>query len=190
MSDRKPKFRDEVDQLLRNAELRNELEPYMDESITWINHDRVPTSVENEFLESMLAWERAPIVPIAEWFTPPLELPDPQGMDDFHVHELLWETVQKLYDRRIVLEYTDHLSDRELYNLIRRDILPAYEKKIDSKESFLHWDCADAGNGSDVWLKFYASEEDRQEWAIDWHDPIPEHEEPPFPRKLPRAPHA
>ncbi len=46
------------------------------------------------------------------------------------------------------------------------------------------------GNGSDVWLKFYASEEDRQEWAIEWHDPIPEHEEPPFPRKLPRAPHA
>ena len=51
---------DEVEHLLRNAELRDELEPYFDESIRSVNVDELPTPVENEFLASMLAWERAP----------------------------------------------------------------------------------------------------------------------------------
>ena len=51
---------DEVEHLLRNAELRNEIEPYFDESIGCVNVEVLPTPVENEFLESMLAWERTP----------------------------------------------------------------------------------------------------------------------------------
>jgi len=55
---------DEVTELLRNAELRDELEPYYDESISRVNVQSLPIRVENEFLASMLAWERAPILPI------------------------------------------------------------------------------------------------------------------------------
>lgn len=183
-----PETNRDVEQLLRNAELRNQLEPYFDESISWINRERVPTPIENEFLASMLAWERAPIVPIAEWFTPPLELPTADSLDDFSLHELLWETVQKLFDKRIVLDFTDHLNDRALYTLIRRDILPSYEKKIDNGDSYLHWDCSDAGNDSDVWLRYYASEDDREDWHSEFHEELPPHEDPPYPRRLPRGP--
>ena len=59
---------DEVEHLLRNAQLRDELEPYLDEAIMHLNQEEVPTPVENEFLASMLAWERAPILPIYQWF--------------------------------------------------------------------------------------------------------------------------
>jgi hypothetical protein len=45
---------DEVDCLLRNCELRNEIEPYLDESIWEIDFRSLPTPVENRFLESML----------------------------------------------------------------------------------------------------------------------------------------
>ena len=39
---------DEVDELLRNAQLRDELEPYYDESISRVNVQHLPLNVENE----------------------------------------------------------------------------------------------------------------------------------------------
>ena len=50
----------EVDHLLLNARLRDELEPFMDESVDLVDVRSMPTPQENEFLASMLAWERAP----------------------------------------------------------------------------------------------------------------------------------
>src|SRR5262249_36668038 len=148
---------EEVEHLLRNAELRDELEPYCDESIRNVNVDELPTPVENEFLASMLAWERAPILPISQWFEPEWMLPHPDGLTSEELHETLWRTIHRLFERRIVLDFTDHLSDRELYCLIYRDILPCREKKIDSQEHYLHWDCADVGGDPTTWLRFYAT---------------------------------
>ena len=62
----------EVEELLRNAELRNALEPFYDESISRVNVQHLPLAVENEFLASMLAWEQAPVLPIYRWFEPEL----------------------------------------------------------------------------------------------------------------------
>ena len=93
---------EEVEHLLRNAELRNELEPYFDESIRSVNVDELPTPVENEFLASMLAWERAPILPIGQWFDPELRLPSPDALTNRQLQELLWDTIHKLHERRIV----------------------------------------------------------------------------------------
>ena len=179
---------EEIEHLLRNAELRNELEPYFDESIRSVNVEELPTPMENEFLASMLAWERAPILPIAEWFEPALRLPHPDAITNTQLHDLLWSTIHQLHDRRIVLDFTDHLSDRELYCLIYRDILPCAEKKIDSLTNYLHWDCADMGGDPTIWLRYYASDEEREAWADDFGDPLPPAEEPPHRRELPRRP--
>lgn len=179
---------DEVEHLLRNAELRDELEPYFDEAIRSVNVAELPTPMENEFLASMLAWERAPILPISEWFEPKLSLPSPDSLDDLQLHQLLWETIHKLFERRIVLDFTDHLNDRELYCLIYRDILPCNEKKIDSLANYLHWDCADMGGDPTIWLRYYASPAEREMWADDFGDPLPESEQPPYRRELPRRP--
>src|SRR5437868_7884486 len=119
---------EEVDHLLRNAELRNEIEPYLDEAVLQLNHEEVPTPVENEFLASMLAWERAPILPIYQWFSPELRLPAPDKLNDRDLLRVLRDTIAKLYEKRVVLDFTDHLTDRELYRLIWRDILPSPEK--------------------------------------------------------------
>jgi hypothetical protein len=181
---------DEVDHLLRNAELRDELEPYFDESIRHLNADELPTPVENEFLASMLAWERAPVLPISQWFEPELQLPRPDTLGDEQLHERLWQAIHQLFDRRIVLDFTDHLSDRELYCLIYRDILPCREKKIDVPDNYLHWDCADVGGDATTWLRFYATEEERLAWIEDvgFDEPMPAAEKPPYPRQLPRRP--
>jgi hypothetical protein len=179
---------EEIEHLLRNAELRDELEPFFDESIARLNVRDMPTPLENEYLASMLAWERAPVLPIARWFEPELRLPPPDTLSDEEIHILLWDTVRKLYDKRIVLDFTDHLSNSELYLLIYRDILPAPEKKIERSETYLHWDCADVCGDPEAWLRFYASDEDRQNWANATGEALPPSEPPPHPRKLPRRP--
>jgi hypothetical protein len=181
---------DEVDQLLRNAELRDELERYVDESITRVNVQELTLAAENDFLASMLEWEQAPILPIYRWFEPELRVPRPESLNDSSLHGILWEVIRKLHQKRIVLDFTDHLSDRELYCLIYRDILPAREKKLEKVCNFLHWDCTGPSGDPEVWLAYYASEEEREEWADLYGQPLPEPQSLPFPRKLPREPGA
>ena len=93
---RRPKP-DEVDQLLRNAELRDELERYFDESISRVNVQHWTLAKENEFLASMLAWEQAPILPIYRWFEPELRLPRPDSLHDEDLQKILGEVVRKLF---------------------------------------------------------------------------------------------
>ena len=179
---------EEVEHLLRNAQLRDELEPLADESIISINVQQMTTPIENEFLASMLAWERAPFLPISQWFQPELVIPRPETLDDDTLHEVLWQTIDKLFGQRIVLDFTDHLSDRQLYCLIYRDILPTSEKKIESNSGYLHWDCCDTCDDTETWLRYYANSEDRRAWLAETDKPLPDHEDPPYFRDLPRAP--
>jgi hypothetical protein len=179
---------EEVEHLLLNARLRDELEPFFDESLDRVNVSTVPTPVENEFLASMLAWERAPVLPISQWFTPELTLPHPEHLSEGELNMVLWRTVRQLFEKRIVLDFTDHLSDYELYCLIYRDILTSPEKKIDSAGNFLHWDCADVCGDPLAWLKYYASDEERDAWAAETGEMLPERDAPPYRRQLPRRP--
>jgi hypothetical protein len=179
---------DEVEQLLRNAELRDELERYFDESISRVNVQHFSLAAENEFLAAMLAWEQAPVLPIYRWFDPELRPPKPESLGDADLHKILWDVVRKLYQKRIVLDFTDHLTDRELYCLIFRDILPAREKKIDWPNNYLHWDCTGANCDPEVWLRYYATEEEREDWAETYYQPLPMQLPLPYPRQLPREP--
>jgi hypothetical protein len=187
MPDTRPNS-DEVEQLLLNAQLRDELEPYLDESVDLVDYRRMPTPVENEFLASMLAWERAPALPISQWFEPELKLPSPDTLDDEQLTELLWDTIHRLYSKRIVLEFTDHLSDRQLYCVIRRDILPSSEKKIELPKNYLHWHCLDVSGEPETWLRYYASSDERRAWSEETGQSPPPSEPPTYPRKMPNWP--
>jgi hypothetical protein len=179
---------DEVEQLMLNAQLRTELEPFFDESIDLVNTQTMTTSTENEFLASMLAWERAPVLPIGQWFQPELKLTRPELLTDQAISSCLTDVIQKLYDARIVLEFTEHLSDRRLYCLIYRDILPSPEKKVDLPKNYLHWHCLDSEDDEDTWLTYYASDEEREGWQEENHRELPSKRDPPFVRRMPRRP--
>ncbi len=188
MSLSRNRLSDDVEHLLRNAQLRDALEPLCDESIARVNVAQMPTPAENEFLESMLAWEQAPILPIGRWFDPEIQLVHPDSLDDQQLSQVLQETIQTLFTERIVLDFTEHLSDRDLYCLIYRDILSACEKKIDSSRHYLHWDCANVSGDPEIWLIYYASPEERETWAEETGESLPERRTPRYRRKLPRAP--
>jgi len=180
---------EEVDCLIRNGELRDAIEPYLDEAVWGVDFRGLSTEAENRFLESMLAWELAPLVPVARWFDPPLALQPAGTLDDEQVHERLWETIDRLYSAQIVLDFTDHLSDRELYTLIRRDILPAVVKRVDVPDNFVHWDCsAAADEDPTAWLTYYASDEERAVWRLEAGREPPPRRVPAHPRALPTAP--
>jgi hypothetical protein len=179
---------DEVEHLLRNAQLRDELEPLFDESVDRLNPAAMTTRSENEFLESMLEWERAPILPIYQWFSPPLVLPHPNRLNQQQLSIVLRATIEKLFEKHIVLDFTDHLSDYQLYGIIFRDILPSHEKMLQRRTSYLHWDCANIDENPETWLRYYATDNERAMWSEDSDEPPPPRDEPPFQRQLPRAP--
>jgi hypothetical protein len=178
---------DQVDQLLRNAQLRDELEPFVDESLQVLHLRPMPLEAENEFLASMLAWERAPVLPIRQWFSPELQVPSPDSLSDEQLSEYLHRLIECLYEQRIVLDFTEHLSDRQLYRLIYRDILPSYEKKVDLPRNYLHWHCLDE-NDIESWLRFYASDDERQQWESANLQLPPPKCPPPHPRRMPLRP--
>lgn len=171
---------DEVDLMLANAALRDALEPYWDESIDDPSTRRMSLSAENEYLESMLAWERAPALPIAQWFSPPLQLPCPDQLSDTELAAILYQTIERLSSQHVVLLCTDHLSDRELYKLIYCDILPSYEKQIPGQR--IEFRCV-ADN--ETWLRYYASAVERRRYQEDHAAEIPPAESPRYPRQLP-----
>ena len=183
-----PNPSEKVDAMLRNAELRSELEPYYDESISSVELGRLPLGEENEYLASMLAWETAPSLPIYQWFTPPLKPISPWIMTEKELHDSLWHLIQNLYEKQIVLDFTDHLSDLELYLLICQEILPCREKMLTNRRGFLHWDCAGIDENPEVWLRYYADDQQREIWEEANDDTAPFHCDPPYPRELPGDP--
>ncbi len=182
MSETSQPMIDEVDLILTNARLRDELEPYRDDSIDDPTTRSMPLQKENEYLASILAWERAPALAIAQWFNPPLQIPSPESLDDAALSVELQRTIQQLHSQNIKLTFTDHLSDRELYRVIYRDILPACEKKIDAPGKSLEWRCLD---DNDTYLTFYATPVERRRYQEEHQSELPKAKRPQFRRKLP-----
>jgi hypothetical protein len=142
--------------------------------------------LEECFWQNVVNFERAPEATHRELLkrngficTPPEEI------DDTHICEALHDLIQALAQRRVYLNFTDHLSDRELYQKIWAEMLD--ETTIDfppEAEMNCRWDMAGGDDGDNtVYLKYYASEDDRQHWVESFpEDPLPVHEDPPYDR--------
>lgn len=178
----------DIEQLLVNARLRDALEPYWDDSLTPLKSRRLTTAAENEFLAAILAWERAPVERISRWFDPELILPHPDELNDEGLRAALRQAIERLYQRRIVLQWTDHLSDRQLYLILYRDLLPAEEKRLDVRDHYQVWRFLDIEHDTEQWLRYYASDDERRSWSESSGTPPPPAERAPYPRNLPTCP--
>lgn len=176
----------EFELLMENAVLRDEIEPYLDESFYLVDLDQMSTRFENEYLSSLLAWEKAPVLPVSQWFEPELVLPPHQTLTDAELKQQLHQAIGRMYEKNIMLLQTAHLSDRQLYCLIARDILQAQEKKVMLPKKYLRWQCLDIASDEESWLRYYAAEEERESWALETGLKLPPKEQLPFPRVLPQ----
>lgn len=115
-----------------------------------------------------------------------VELPDPEGLDDAALHEVLWKVIQALGTLHVYLDQTDHLSDRELYTKLLRETLPEEMDALDGDDNTAcHIDILGGWSLEDValFLKYYAGEEQREHWRRNNPEiEMPQHEDPPYDR--------
>jgi len=183
---------DEPDQEKRIARLRAELE-----KLGGSTHSlqSMPADLEEEFLRQVLEYETAePISLFCLLENDGLDLPVPEDLDDAAVKNKLKEISEQMAALGAYLLHTDHLSDRELYHYLYADGLREEAVLFPENASYAYMiDLTGSGSDEDnqVYLKYYADEQQRQRWAQDWPDDvIPDHEDPPFDRDafLPKSP--
>ena len=183
---------DEPDQEKRIALLRAELEK-LDGSTNSLQS--MPADLEEEFLRQVLKYKTAEPVSLFRLLeNAGLDLPLLEDMNDAALPKKLKEIIERMAGLGAYLLHTDHLSDRELYRYLYDDGLREEAVLFPENASYAYMiDLTGSGSDEDnqVYLKYYADEQQRQRWAHDWPDDvIPDHEDPPFDRDayLPKSP--
>jgi hypothetical protein len=155
-----------------------------------------PDDITEKFLEHVLAFEEQEQTPLWDALTDSgVTLPAPDELDDAQLGAKLWEVIRAMSLLGHYLHSTDHLSNRELYRYLWTDALREPTTMMPQNPNFAcHIDLVSSGSTEDLhlYLKHYADEDTRRQWAADWPDDvIPDHEDPPFDRDrlLPAPPY-
>jgi hypothetical protein len=175
---------DEPNQERRIAKLKEEIEKLGGSTMSL---EDMPADVEEEFLRHVLEYELAePISLFSLLENSGLEIPDPAQLDSKALSAKLNEIIEYMASLGAYLLHTDHLSDAELYNYLYIDGLREEAVLFPENPSYAYTiDLTGSGSEEDneIYLRYYADEEHRKQWALDWpEDHIPAHEEPPFDR--------
>ena len=185
-------FAEEPNQEQRIAKLREEIRKMGGSAMSL---EDLPADIEEEFLRHVLEYETAePISLFRMLENAGLELPPPESLSDVDVTTKLTETIERMASLGAYLLHTDHLSDLALYEYLYNDGLREEAVLFPENPGYAYMiDLTGSGSEEDnhVYLKYYADENQRQQWALDWpDDTMPEHEVPPFDRDkhLPQSP--
>ena len=155
--------------------------------LSFFESEEVPPKLREQFWERVVNYEEG------EWTTPfdllvrgGMELTAPEELDDEQLKPKLWEVIRGLALLRMFLYSTNHLSDRELYQVLWHEVLRDEGPTMPIDEySAWHIDLVSSGSEEDIelYLRYYADEKTRQNWANDFpDDAMPVHETPPYDR--------
>jgi hypothetical protein len=185
-------FADEPSQEERIAKLRAELEKIGGNTSTL---ESMPADMEEEFLRHVLEYETAEQISLLRLLeNSGLEVPAPETLDNEALKIKLKEMIDRMATVGAYLLHTNHLSDRDLYEYLYHEALREETVLFPENPSYAYMiDLTGSGSEDDnqTYLKYYADEQYRRQWAHDWPDDrMPEHEEPPFDRDrfLPQSP--
>ena len=185
-------FADEPSQEERIEKLRAELEKLGGSTMSI---DSMPADMEEEFLRHVLEYETAaPISLMSLLANAGLEVQAPEQLDKDTLRIKLKELIERMATLGAYLLHTNHLSDRELYKYLYEDALREEVVLFPENPSYAYMiDLTGSGGDEDnqTYLRYYADEDHRRQWAHDWpDDPLPDHEDPPFDRDrfLPQSP--
>jgi hypothetical protein len=168
-------------------DLQRRAEEFVDGEMSFFESEDMSQDLREQFWERVAAFEES------EWVTSfdqlvqaGMELPAPDELDDTQLTAKLWEVIRGMAMLRMFLYSTDHLSDRELYEELWHEVLREENPVMPiNGNSTCHIDLVSSGSEEDntLYLRYYADEESRLDWAIDWpDDAIPDHEDPPYDR--------
>lgn len=159
-----------------------------------VEADDGPPLIVERFWQAVLDYETAPAVTDFDLLARDgLVLPPPESLADDDLTATLWQVIRQLARRRVFLERTNHLSDRELYARLWHQSLRDEHADLPVDESNAwHIGLLGGCTEADVFLehKFYATDSERRDWLESFPDyAMPAHENPPFDRDryLPKA---
>jgi hypothetical protein len=185
-------FDDEPDQEKRIEKLRAQLEKLGGEVS---DNPDLSADLEEEFLKHILAFETAESSTLLQWLeNAGQDVPPPDQLDDAQLQTKLWEVIHRMASLGAYLHHTDHLSDRELYVYLFEEGLREEAVLFPENPGFVYGlDVLGSGSDEDMYLylKYFADEEYRAQWARDFPDfEMPPHQDPPFDRDkdLPKSP--
>ena len=185
-------FAEESDQEKRIAKLRQEVEKLGGNTMSL---ESMPADMEEEFLRHVLEYESAEPISLLQLLTNSgLAVSAPDELDDETLTGKLKDIIDRMASLGAYLIHTNHLSDRALYEYLYNDGLREEAVLFPENPSYAYMiDLTGSGSDQDnqIYLKYYADEEHRKQWAHDWpDDPMPQHEDPPFDRdsSLPQSP--
>ena len=185
-------FADEPSQEERINKLRAELEKLGGSTSTM---ESMPADMEEEFLRHVIEYETAEQISVLQLLeNSGLEVLAPETLDDDALKIKLKEMIDRMASVGTYLLHTNHFSDRDLYEYLYHQALREETVLFPENPSYAYMiDLTGSGSEDDnqTYLKYYADEQYRRQWAHDWpDDPMPEHEEPPFDRDrfLPQSP--
>ena len=189
-----PDDESDIDREIRIEKMRRELENLAGGSMISGGVGEVRPDLEEAFLARALEIEKASydtnfnrLVQLGVELSPPAEL------DDVSLEKKLQEVIRVLASIRCFVESTNHLSGRELYTWLWTEGLREETPDVAQLDGAWHTSPIGAGNGEDtvIYLKYYASEKERQRWQKEFpSDALPPRCPLPYnrDRNLPRSP--
>jgi hypothetical protein len=146
----------------------------------------IPASLDGEiaerFLEQVLELETRPVKRLRDWLCESgYEPPATSSLSGSELSVQLWRFIGHLAFLGCVIECTDHLSDRDLYERLVEELESPVILIPDNPDYAMHLDMIGRMNDEDLslYLTYYASEATRSRWASDFPDFS-------MPKKLPR----
>jgi hypothetical protein len=138
---------------------------------------------ELERLDRFLSDEEAGERPIDVMRAAGMEIPCDGALDDLQLCTKLWEIIEAMAAFGFVLEWTDHLSDRDLYRFLVEDAL-LVEELLPGTGGFCHISPIGGWSNEDMQthLRYYADDADREKWRCKFGGPLPPHEPLPYDR--------
>ena len=155
--------------------------------VVWGLAEDEPSDIQEAFLKAVLAFEKSDgPAPFDRLRDAGVLLPAPDELSDDELEVKLWEVIRALALLGVYLESTNHVSDRDLYTFVWNVVLRDRTLLLPEASNFVtQFDLLGRGSDDDVmnFLRYYADEETRRRWSLDFPDfPIPDRQPPPFDR--------
>ncbi len=179
--------KESADRQTHIQDLQRRAEAFVSDELSFFESEKLSQELREQFWEYVVAYEEAERITSFDLLMQGgVALPAPEELDDMQLNAKLWEVIRGLALLRTFLYNTNHLSDRELYEeLWHEELLVENPDMPINENSACHIDLVGSGSeeDSELYLRYYADEEDRNQWAKDWpNDIIPAHETPPYDR--------
>ena len=146
-----------------------------------IEDDENDVIAELERIDRFFGGDEAGDIPLEVLRARGMDIPQVPPEDEAALRAKLMEIIEGMYGIGIVVEETDHLSDRELYRFLVDDAL--LEETIISIGGGGAWHISPVRDDDDaIYLRYYANDETRERWHREFGAVLPPKEKLPYDR--------